>query len=233
MQNNRNIITIDGPSGVGKGTLVLLLGAYYRYVTLDTGSLYRAIALYIMTNFDPITVTPDQAVQIAKQLADSNEIFTYAKNPGIRAAAVAEYVPTISSIPTLREIVKQYQISFGNNPPNLPDGSPAHGAIIEGRNVGTGVFPNALCKIYIDATNQAKAERRHRERLASGIPSIFEEVLAELIRRDRADKERDAAAGKMCIPDDAFYIDTSYMGRGQVFDIAVKLIDDALAKNAN
>ena len=234
MTDNKIIITLDGPSGVGKGTLVTLLGAYYHFITLDTGSLYRAIALYIMTHFDINEVSPEKATEIAQQIADSNEIFTYAKKPEIRLPETSAYVPNISCIPGVRKIVINYQTKFGTNPPNMFDGSRPNGVIVEGRNVGTGVFPNALIKLYIDATPEAKAQRRYKELVAKGVPAVYEDVLADLIQRDKADKERDAAVGKMAVPDDAHYIDTSDLTRGQVFDEAVKFIDEILAKkNAN
>lgn len=224
-QKNEIIITMDGPGGVGKGCTTTLLCAHLKYISLETGSLYRAIALYILDNFNG-PVPTDQAIEVAQKIADSGELFTHAKNPEIRSQRVVDYVPVISQIPEVRAVVMKYQHDFAASPPNLSDGTRPRGVIVEGRNVGSGVFPNATVKLYLDATLRAKAERRHKEQ--SDIS--FEEVFASLKARDESDKNRSAAAGKMAVPDDAYYIDTTYMPRGMVFDVALGIIEKVLAK---
>ena len=153
MAENKNIIAIDGPSGSGKGTLRRALCSHYRFAGLDTGSLYRAITLYLIRRgYDMGHIDPAETAKVARDISASHEILEYATDPNVRSMEVSRWVGEVSPNPELRQAIRQYQIDFGRRPPPLPDGTPALGAVVEGRDIGTVIFPDAPVKIYITAT---------------------------------------------------------------------------------
>ncbi len=225
--SNKNIIAIDGPAGAGKGTLTKKLCDYYGFTGLDTGSLYRAITLYMIEkNYDMDSLDITKAINATKFISDNHEILEYAKNPKIRSQLTNKYVASVAKIPEIRQIMKQYQIEFGNNPPNLPDGSKAKGAIIEGRDIGTVICPNAPVKFFITAKPETRASRRLKEYLDQGESASYQEVLASIIARDEADRTR--ATSPMKQAEDAILIDTSENNKEATFEIAKKIIDERL-----
>jgi cytidylate kinase len=226
---NKNIIAIDGPSGAGKGTLRRSLCERYGFAGLDTGSLYRAITLYLIRRgFDMERIDPAEAAKAAREITASHEILKYAADPDVRSMEVSRYVAIVSPNPELREAIRGYQIDFGHFPPKLADGSPAHGAVVEGRDIGTVIFPDAPVKIYITACPEVKARRRYDEYAGLGIKADYGEILANMLRRDDMDAKRDRDAGQLSIAADAVIIDTSDMTREQVLAAAVEIADARL-----
>lgn len=224
---NKNIIAIDGPAGAGKGTLTKKLCAHYGFAGLDTGSLYRAITLcLIKMKTDMENLDEKFATDTAQRLSNTHEILIYAKDPAIRSQLTNKYVASVAKIPELRQIMRQYQTDFTINPPPLEDGTPAKGAIIEGRDIGTVICPNAPVKFFITASPETRASRRLKEYLDQGESASYQEVLASIIARDEADRTR--ATSPMKQADDAIVIDTSKNNKEQTFEVAKEIIDKVL-----
>jgi len=220
---NNNIITIDGPSGVGKGTLAKRIGATLGYANLDTGSLYRSITLHLFESGTDFAVTSDEdTVAAARKIIDNREILEIAKRPEIRGDAISTMTARVASMHKLRGVLKEFQQDFGLNPPG------GKGAVIEGRDIGTEIFPNAPVKIYLDASLEVKARRRFDEYRSQGKSISYDEVFAHMKARDESDASRAHGNGRMERPADAVLIDTSDMTRDEVFDRAMSVINQKL-----
>ena len=219
------IIAIDGASGVGKGTLSKRLAVHYKFPTLDTGSLYRGVTLYISNHFNIETISTWEIIKISEQISSSGEISAWSVRPDIRGPVISRHVPTVSSIPEVRQILHKYQTDFGNNPPGQ-----AHGAVLEGRDIGTNIFPNATAKIYLTASPEIKARRRFDEYVAAGEKPEFDVILADMIKRDRQDSERSQAAGKLQAAPDALIINTDNLTADEVFSRARGYIDGMMTQ---
>jgi cytidylate kinase len=219
---NRNIIAIDGPSGVGKGTLTGRLCAEYGFAGLDTGSLYRAITLSVLERVGDVG---DAAMNVAiiEEISADHSILEYAKRPEIRGIEVSNNVAAVSANQTLRDKIVRYQRDFGYFPPGG-----AKGAVVEGRDIGSVIFPDAPVKLYLDASPEAKAERRFLQYKGQGIDADYDAILADLVARDRKDREfRLAHVGALWVAD-AVVIDPTDMGKDAVFDLARKVVREKL-----
>ena len=219
---NKNIIAIDGPAGVGKGTLTRRLATHYDFAVLDTGSLYRAATLNLIEKgYDMEHLDPAVAVAETKIISDNHKILEYAKRDEIRTPLTTKYVYVVADNPPLREVLKVYQTAFGLNPPGGKNG-----AIVEGRDIGTVIFPNAPVKIFLTASSEVRARRRFYEYEAAGKPANYDEILAEMVKRDSRDTHR--AVGGLAVAEDAIKLDTSKMSIDGVFNTARELIDQKL-----
>lgn len=196
----RRIIAIDGPAASGKGTLARRLAEYFGYHHLDTGSLYRAVGLRVLSNGkDP--AIKDNAIEAALSISDRD--FT---DPRLRQEKVGQAASVVSAIPEVRDILLDYQRQFASRP---------EGSILDGRDIGTVVCPDADIKIFMTASIEARAKRRHDELQEQGIEVVFESVVEDLVERDERDKHRTAAP---LIPaPDAIQIDTTNMEVEEVF----------------
>ncbi len=224
---NKNIIAIDGPAGAGKGTLTKKLCDYYGFAGLDTGSLYRAVTLcMIEMEHDMDNINLEFAIELTRKLSDTHKVLEYAKNPQIRSQLTNKYVASVAKIPEVRDIMRQYQVDFGLNPPRLEDGRPAKGAIIEGRDIGTVICPDAPVKFFITASPETRAGRRLKQYIDQGETANYQDVLASIIARDEADRTR--TAGPLVQAEDAILIDTSLNDKEQTFQAAKKVIDEKL-----
>ncbi|MCL2440016.1 MAG: (d)CMP kinase [Alphaproteobacteria bacterium] len=219
---NKNIIAIDGPAGVGKGTLTRALAKHYDFAVLDTGSLYRAATFNLIEKgYDMENIDSAIALEETKKISDNHKILEYAKRDEIRLPLTTKYVYVVADNPPLREVLKVYQTEFGLNPPGGK-----RGAIIEGRDIGTVIFPGAPVKIFLTASSEVRARRRFYEYEAAGKPANYDEILAEMVKRDARDTHR--AVGGLIAADDAVIIDTSEMSIERVIETACKLIDSRL-----
>ena len=201
------IVAIDGPAGTGKGTITQILADEMGFINIDTGAIYRCVALYAVKN----NIKPDEKEKIIESLTNihidmKNEngiqaVFLNGENVTneIRSKEVNEIVSMVSSIKEVRFAMVEVQR-------NLAKGKDV---IMEGRDITTYVFPNANVKIYLDANEKIRAERRYKQMLEKGIETNFEDVLNSIRLRDKNDKEREIGALK--IAEDAVYVDTSYM----------------------
>ena len=213
-EETRNILTIaiDGPAASGKGTLARRLAEHLGYNYLDTGSIYRAVGLklvYSGKNPYDKRAACDAALSLTSQDLS---------NPRLRQEKIGQAASIISSIPEVRAILLDFQRSFAKNP---------KGAILDGRDIGTVVCPDADVKIFITASMEARADRRHRELQGEGIKVVYESVLEDLRERDERDAKRDAAP---LIPaDDAIIIDSSDMDADSVFLKVLEIVKGKIA----
>ncbi|HSE77287.1 MAG TPA: (d)CMP kinase [Alphaproteobacteria bacterium] len=206
------IIAIDGPAGVGKGTLARRLAARFDLQHLDTGALYRAVALRILRRGgDPHD--RDTAAVAARYLR-----VTDLADPALRGDEVAEAASVVAAQRAVRQALLDFQRKFANS----PHGN-AKGAVLDGRDIGTVICPNADVKLFLDARPEVRAKRRYEELRARGEPAIYARVLADIETRDRRDANRGIAALKPAR--DAIEIDTSDLDADQVFEKALEAIE--------
>lgn len=203
------IIAIDGPAAGGKGTLARRLAAHYGYAYLDTGSLYRAVGLKLVNaRQDPHDKA--QAIAAAESISDNDMM-----DPDLRQERVGKAASIISAFPEVRDILLEYQRDFARRP---------EGAILDGRDIGTVVCPHADFKLFMTASIEARAKRRHKELQGQGIEVVYESVLDDLIERDKRDSKRKAAP---LIPaPDAVELDTTRMSADSVFEKVLGLIEE-------
>jgi len=172
------VIAVDGPTAAGKGTLARALAARFGLRYLDTGSLYRAVAARVLAGGGD----PDDhgtAAAAARDLTDADRA-----RPGLRDEAVGNAASRVAAQAAVRAALLDYQRRFGAAPP---------GAVLDGRDIGTVVFPDAPVKLFVTADVRTRAARRHAELLARGEPAELAAVLADLQARDARDSGRDAA----------------------------------------
>jgi len=206
------IITVDGPSGSGKGTLSRKLAAYYNLAFLDTGLLYRAVAEQALkAGFAPEDV--DDIVYIAENLHD-----VALDKEKLRADHVAVMASKIAVIPEVRQALLNFQRDFSRNPPE-----DKNGVVLDGRDTGTVICPDADFKLYLTSAIEVRADRRQKELQNLGIKSIYSEVLDDMLARDKRDSEREISPLRPAI--DAHIIDTSEKTSDEVFTAVTHMID--------
>ena len=210
------VITIDGPAGVGKGTLARNLAAHYGFAYLDTGALYRATALRCLA----LAVPPEDAAACAATLTPED-----LAHPDLRQEAVGAMASRVAAIPDVRAALVEYQRRFAAQPPNG-----AAGAVLDGRDTGTVICPDAPAKLFLTASAEIRAERRLKELQERGEAAIYDTILREIRERDARDQGR--AIAPLVPAADAVIIDTSCKTIADVFDFAVRCIDQRLARES-
>jgi cytidylate kinase len=201
------IIAIDGPAASGKGTLAKLVARHWGLPCLDTGLLYRAVARDVAVRGFKLT---DAWAALAQ--ARSLDLATL-DDPRLRTAAAGEAASLIAGVPQVRAALLAYQRAFATQP---------GGAVLDGRDIGTVVCPDADAKIYVTARPEVRAWRRFVERQGQCEPVTFEAVLADIVRRDRRDAGRESSPMRQGL--DACLLDTSDLDIEAAFDAAVGLI---------
>jgi cytidylate kinase len=205
------IIAIDGPAAAGKGTLARRLAEHFGLALLDTGLLYRAVGLKTVLGGADAS-DAEAAVRAARSLSPSD--LTGDALRGEEAAAAASEVGAIAAV---RAVMLDFQRSFARTPPRG-----AAGAVIDGRDIGTQVCPDADVKFFVTARSEVRAERRLKELRARGVDAIYGRVLQDMMERDARDVARDVAPLKPA--EDAFVLDTGDMNADAVFAQALDLI---------
>jgi cytidylate kinase len=205
-------IAIDGPAASGKGTLARRLADYYHLPHLDTGLTYRAVAHMLLTRGWQLDDAA-HAVEAAR-LVDLN---TLDKGP-LSAHAVGEAASLVAVIPEVRHILVEKQRAFARN---------AAGAVLDGRDIGTVVCPDADVKLFVTASPEVRAQRRLRDIESRGGTADFAEILADIVRRDERDTGRADSPLKPAA--DAHLLDTSEMSIEAAFQAARTVIDGVLA----
>jgi cytidylate kinase len=195
------VIAVDGPSAAGKGTLAKRLAAHFGLPHLDTGLLYRAVGWAAER-----TGRPPAEIAAALQAGDLD-------NPSLRTDQAGQAGSRVAAIPEVRTNLLNFQKKFAYQ---------ASGAVLDGRDIGTVICPDAAIKLFVTASPEARAERRYRELRERGLDTIKSRVLAEMAERDRRDSER-AAAPLKAAPD-AYLLDTSDMDADAAFAAAVTFI---------
>ena len=201
------IIAIDGPAASGKGTLAKRVAVHFGLAHLDTGLLYRAVARDVRGRgeaLDDATAATAAAASLDPRSLD---------DPALRDTGLGEAASVVARIPQVRAAMLVYQRAFARCP---------EGAVLDGRDIGTVVCPEADVKLYVTASPEVRAERRYRERLDRGEQAVLAMVLEDIRRRDERDAGRDVSP--MRPAPDAFLLDTSNLDIEAAFDTAVGVI---------
>ena len=205
------VIAVDGPAASGKGTLARRLARHFGYAHLDTGALYRAVGLaLIRAGKDPDDA--EAAVAAARALD-----YRLLDDPGLRDEATADAATRVAAIPGVRAALLDFQREFTRMPPG---GAP--GAVLDGRDIGTVICPDAAYKIFIDADVNVRADRRVKELRDRGIEAIHARVLRDMRERDARDRGRSVAP--LVPADDAFVLDSSALDADAAFSAALTFI---------
>lgn len=219
------IIAIDGYAATGKSSQAKLLAATLGYTYIDTGAMYRAVTLFALRQQPQGEVEPErlidslQNITITFQSMDSEQ-FTFLNGENvtdaIRSTQVTEHVSSIAKIPEVRSFLVAQQKTLGQN----------KGIVMDGRDIGTVVFPNAECKFFLTASPEVRAQRRHLEQLEKGIKEDFEDVLENISTRDLLDSTR--AVSPLKKASDAIEIDVSTRSIEEVYDKLWSHIEDKI-----
>ena len=217
------IVAIDGPAGTGKGTITNLISKELGLVNIDTGVTYRCVALYAIRNNIKLEETQkiiNSLKNIHIEMKNENgEQKVFLNNEEvtkeIRNKEVTKIVSQVSSIKEVRYKMVELQRKLAQG----------KDVIMEGRDLTTVVFPNANVKIYMDADEKIRAQRRHKEMQEKGIQMTYEEVLKNIQIRDKNDKEKEIGALK--IAEDAIYIDTTGLSIEEVKDKILNIIKES------
>ena len=213
-------IAIDGPSGAGKSTLAKILAAKLGFIYVDTGALYRSIGLYMeMNGIDPkdadavVAALPN--ITLALEYHDGSQVVLLnGENVGdrIRTPQISMYASSVSAIPAVRAFLldTQRNIAAKNN------------VIMDGRDIGTVILPNANVKIFLVSSFETRARRRVKELLDKGIEASYDEVLADMIARDKNDSSR--AVAPLVPAEDAVHLDNSELTLEGTVDAALAII---------
>lgn len=225
------IITIDGPSGSGKGTLAAKLAAHYGFHLLDSGALYRLLGLSLFKNALLEKLDDENALQQSVKIATNLDIKFVSTEQGtqvlldgedvsqtIRTEQVGEYASKVAAIPVLRAALVDRQHAFASEP----------GLVADGRDMATSIFPQAKAKIYLTASAESRASRRVKQLQGMGLDAKISDILANIQARDKRDMERTVAPLKPA--EDAYIIDSSTLSIEEVFNLMVNYADKMLAK---
>lgn len=205
------VIAVDGPAAAGKGTLSRRLAHRLGYGYLDTGVLYRAVGVEAAHSHGGVADV-QAAIAAARALRPED-----LDRPDLRSDDAAMLASRVAAVADVREILLAFQRSFAHSP---PEG--AEGAVLDGRDIGTVVCPNALAKLFITASPVVRARRRLRELRERRVPAIHSYVLRDIKERDARDEGRESAPLRAA--EDAYIIDTSELDSDAVLAIAVEYV---------
>ena len=224
LSNRKLIVAIDGYSSCGKSTIAKALASYAGYTYVDTGAMYRAIALYTLRNNltdDAAIIAALPQIEVGFVLANGAQHVTLNGEdvePFIRTLEVGNTASRVSAIKEVRAFLVAQQQKMGV----------AKGIVMDGRDIGTVVFPQAELKLFLTASPEVRAQRRFDELVAKGEKPDFDAVLADVNDRDYRDTHR--AESPLRQADDAIVVDNSFMTREQQMELIYKLFNDTLDK---
>ena len=216
------IVAVDGPAGSGKGSITQIVAERLNLVTIDTGAMYRSVTLAMLEQNIGIDDL-DKIVEILKNIKiefkeeeNTKKVFLNGKDVTlkIRSKEVNEFVSPVSTIKIVREHLANLQREMAKK----------IDVIMEGRDIGTNVFPNADVKIYLDATPEERARRRFKQNEENGIKIPFDEILKNVKERDYIDSHREIAPLKKA--DEAIYIDSTGMTIEEEANEVIKIIEE-------
>lgn len=207
------VIAVDGPAASGKGTIAVKLGALYGYPVLDSGLLYRAVGVKVLERGQDLGDAA-AALDAARSL-DSAEL----EQPKVRTRAAGEAASRVAVYSPVRQALREFQQAFAAREP---------GAVIDGRDIGTVIAPDAPAKLYVTATPEVRAQRRWKQLTGQGEAVTFEEILADIRVRDERDSAR--ADSPMTMAADAVLLDTTEMTIDAAFDAARRIVETARSR---
>jgi cytidylate kinase len=206
------IIAVDGPAASGKGTIAQALAAHLGLPWLDTGLLYRAVGINVIrVNGDPNDP--------ADALAGCDFPDTLLEDPELRSEAAGTYASYVSAHPAVRAALDDRQRAFAHQP---------GGAVLDGRDIGTVIAPDADAKLFVTASAEARAERRHKDELQTNSDADFAAILADIEERDRRDSERASAPLKRA--EDADLLDTTNLTISAAVQRAIAFVEARTGK---
>lgn len=204
------IIAVDGPTASGKGTIARALAEHYRLPMLDTGLLYRAVGYQVMQQGGD----PDNAIDAVKGCDFPDSVLN---NDALRSEAVGGLASRVSIHPDVRAALNKRQVDFAHQP---------GGALLDGRDIGTVIAPDADVKLFITAPATVRAKRRHNEMVSRGVDVSYEAILADIHARDERDSSRAAAPLKPA--EDAILLDTGDLTIGGAVQAAISAVEARL-----
>lgn len=207
------IIAVDGPAASGKGTIASRLAAIYDLPMLDSGLLYRAVGVLLLHHGGDLDDV-DAAAQVARDL--TAEMLT---DPAFRTREAGEAASRVAIHPPVRMALREMQQTFARRP---------GGAVIDGRDIGTVIAPQAPAKLFVTASAEARADRRFKQLLRQGEAVTYEDILADILKRDARDGGR--ADSPMVQASDAILLDTTEMTIEQATDAARRIVEAARAR---
>ena len=218
------IVAIDGPAGSGKGTITKLIAEKRNLVSIDTGAMYRCVALDCLnneidsTNLEGIEKILEKIQIELVKIDGEQKVFLNGKDVSreIREPKVDDVVARYAAIKQIRDKVTPMQRKMGET----------QNIIMEGRDIGTVVFPNADVKIFLDCSVEERARRRYKQDLEKGIETTYEEVLESIKERHRLETERDIAP--FVKAEDAIVVDSTKLSIDEVVEDILKIIDEKL-----
>ncbi|MDD3371488.1 MAG: (d)CMP kinase [Alphaproteobacteria bacterium] len=214
------IIAIDGPSASGKGTIAKKLAAHFDYAHLDTGLLYRAVGMAVIrAGQDP---SDAEAAEREAKALDAAKALTLSEESALRTDQASVAASKVAVIPGVRAALLKFQKDFCQTPPNGKAG-----AVLDGRDIGTVIAPDAKVKIFVTASAEARAERRFKELQERGENVTYAAVLADMKERDARDAKRTIAPTKPA--PDAVILDTTTIDAEQSFEAAAEIAGKKLA----
>ncbi len=217
-------IAIDGPSGAGKSTIAKAIAAKKGYIYVDTGALYRSIGLWVarkgIAKEDKAGVIAElKNISLELKYVDGvQRVYLNSEDVSdlIRTPEISMYASAVSAIPEVRTFLLDLQRDMAKK----------YNVIMDGRDIGTVILPDATVKIFMTASPEGRAKRRHKELLEKGIETTYEEVLSDMVQRDRNDSTREVAPA---IPaEDAIHFDNSADGIDQSVAELIAIIDKAV-----
>ena len=208
-------VAIDGLAGSGKGTLALALADKFNLAYFDTGLLYRGLAYIALDEFGE-DFTNTNVINIAKSFRVNT-----LKESNLRSPILGKYASEIGAIPEVRKILIKIQREFKEKSPSNK------GIVVDGRDIGTVIFPNANVKLFISASLEERARRRLRDFLTNDENISYDEVIKQLQKRDQRDKERSVAP--LVAAKDAHLIDTTNINKEETLEIASSLVAKKLS----
>lgn len=201
------IIAVDGPAASGKGTIARALAKHYGLPHLDTGLLYRAVALTVVRN----ELNPDIEADCFAACDFDESVLA---DPELRTDEIGKIASIVSAHPLVRTALLHRQRRFANQP---------GGAVLDGRDIGTVIAPNADAKLFIKATPSIRAKRRHLELRQHGAVVSIDKVLADIRARDLRDSQR--ATAPLVLANDAALLDTSFLSIESAIQRAIELVE--------
>lgn len=219
MEGKKKVIAIDGPAGAGKSTIAKLVAERLGYIYIDTGAMYRSVALWFLRTGKPfseefltevaekmkISFLPESAVN--RVFADGEEV-----TEQIRSQAVTAVVSEVSAVGGVREAMVDEQRRMGSE----------GGVVLDGRDIGTVVFPNADVKIFLTASVEERALRRYKEMQGKGVQVDLDDIKQQIAARDKFDSEREISP--LCRAEDAELLDTTSMSIEEVTEHILKQV---------